>query len=231
MGVETRSASNGYGRHGGPARARHAGRLGLFLPRPDGRLQLRAGETRRLLPPRAHRRRPVGRFPAMRGRHLPDRDCHAGLVGRGRTVERTGNRSHMRRQRRTAPIAAPATTAGRRSPASTMRGPGILPWREPKRMACRSALCHACRRVANYDALDRAMEDWARGKEASRSFTYCRPRAWPPASARPRKTAAQLIRLLAIDGSIRSVSPSAAHGCRLRRSLRARRPVCDRHSR
>ena len=57
------------GRDVGPARAGNAGRLGLFLPRLDGRLRLCAGPARRALPPRVHRRGPVDRRLAMRVRH------------------------------------------------------------------------------------------------------------------------------------------------------------------
>jgi crotonobetainyl-CoA:carnitine CoA-transferase CaiB-like acyl-CoA transferase len=69
------------GRDVGPAGAGDAGRLGLFLPRLDGRLRLCIGIARRDLSPRAHRRGPMDRRLAMRVRHFPDRRDDPRLVG------------------------------------------------------------------------------------------------------------------------------------------------------
>ena len=82
------------GRHVGPAGAGDAGRLGLFLPRLDGRLRLRAGAARRAVPSRAHRRGAVDRRLAMRVRAVPDRHRRSS-TGRPTAAygRRYGNRS------------------------------------------------------------------------------------------------------------------------------------------
>ena len=84
-----------------------------------GALQLRARDAERALPPRAHRRRPVDRRVADRGRALHQRH---GACSTGRRTIASGRATATARRtsppRRMASIRAPATIAGSRSRAS-----------------------------------------------------------------------------------------------------------------
>ena len=78
----------------GTARAGDAGRLGLLVPRLDGRLQLRAGDAHRALPSRAHRAKGSGSTPrsprsgsSSAARRILDWSAN------GRIWSRYGNRS------------------------------------------------------------------------------------------------------------------------------------------
>ena len=105
----------------GAARAGDAGRLGLLLSRLDGRVQLRARDAERALPSQPHRRRAVDRrvADARSASSSTARRCSTGrrTDASGRA---TATARRTSRRRRTASIRAPATTAGSRSPASTM---------------------------------------------------------------------------------------------------------------
>ena len=119
------AALAGHLRDVGHAGAGAAGRLGLLLPRLDRRLQLRARDPRRRVPPRADRRGPVDRRVADRGRHLHRRHGRARLVGeRPRVVADRQPVAVQAGGARTASTALPARIAGSRSPASTTRSGG-----------------------------------------------------------------------------------------------------------
>ena len=94
--------------------------------------------------------------------HFPDRRDDPRLVGeRARSGAATATARPTSRRRRTAPIAAPARTAGSRSPASPMRSgarwrrwPGRAAWLDDRRF---DTLEH---RLLHQDALDAAVEAW-----------------------------------------------------------------------
>jgi hypothetical protein len=101
------------------ARAGDAGRVGLLVPRLDGRLQLRARDPDRALPSRAHRRRAVGRRLAVRG-GAASSAARPSSTGRPTAASgrATATARPTSRPRPTTCIPAPATIAGSRSRAS-----------------------------------------------------------------------------------------------------------------
>ncbi len=100
------------GGHVGLAGTGDAGGVGVFLPRLDGRLWLRAGAAGCAVSPGPHRRRPVDRCVPVRIRAFPDRHIDPGLVG-----ERAGVASLRQ------PL---ALQAGRAAWCLSVQGPGPL---------------------------------------------------------------------------------------------------------
>ena len=150
----------------GTARAGDAGGLGLLVSRLDGRLQFFARHAERAVPSRAHRRRPVDRCVADRGRALHQRHGDPRLVGQRAHLDALRQPlAATSRRRRTAPIHARARIAGSRSRASpsasgarSPKSPGIRNGRRTRASRLSPA------RLAHQDALDALVGDWTKSQ-------------------------------------------------------------------